>query len=480
MKVERTSGNCAATMSLRVMSYLSPVTVRCCIGLLLCVLIPRLGQAQTVITLANFTGSNGSSPLFAPLIQGLDGSLYGTASAGGAHSQGTVFKVTPAGTLTTLYSFCAKSKCTDGSAPYAGLMMATDGNFYGTTESGGAGGAGTVFKITQRGTLSTLHSFNSHDGANPYATLLQGTNGNFYGTTESGGAHLLGTVFKITPGGTLTTLHSFNSTDGSSPEAALIQAADGNFYCTTYNGGTEGYGTIFKITSGGTLTTLHVFDDGTEGRAITAGLVQASDGNFYGSTTLGGPNGYGAVYTTTPTGTVTVLHGFNATDGATPNALVLATDGNLYGTTISGGTYIDGTVFEITPQGTLSTLHTFAGNDGADSFAGLVQATDGKFYGTTRVGASKNDGTVFRLDMGLRPFVKTVPTAGTVGAKVKILGTSLTGSTSVSFDGVAAAFTVVSASQITTTVPTGAASGTVQVITPGGTLLSNVAFQVTQ
>src|SRR5258706_2209558 len=479
MKVERTFGTCAATMSLRVMSYLSPVAVRCCVGLLLLLIIPGLAHAQTFTTLANFSGSNGSSPLFAPLIQGLDGNLYGTASAGGAHSQGTVFKVTPAGTLTTLYSFCATSKCTDGSAPYAGLMLATDGNFYGTTESGGAGGAGTVFKITQRGTLTTLHSFNIHDGSNPYATLVQGTDGNFYGTTQSGGAHLLGTVFKITPGGILTTLHSFNSTDGSSPEAALVQSVDGNFYCTTYNGGTEGYGTIFKITSAGTLTTLHVFDDGTEGRAITAGLVQTSDGNFYGSTTLGGPNGYGAVYTTTPTGTVTVLHSFNATDGATPNALVLSTDGNLYGTTISGGTNIDGTVFEVTPQGALSTLHTFAGSDGADSFAGLVQATNGKFYGTTRVGGSKNDGTVFRLDVGLGRVVKTVPTAGKVGLKVKILGTSLTCATSVRFNRVEAAFTVLSASQITTTVPTGAATGTVQVITPSGTLLSNVAFQVT-
>jgi len=283
----------------------------------------------------------------------------------------------------------------------------------------------------------------------------------------------------MTPQGTVTTLHSFNSTDGSSPEAALIQSTGGNFYGTTYNGGTEGYGTIFKITSAGTLTTLHVFDDATEGRAITAGLVQASDGNFYGSTTLDGPNGYGAVYTTTPTGTVTVLHGFNATDGATPNALVLATDGNFYDTTISGGANIDGTVFQITPQGTLTTLHTFTGPDGADSFAGLVQHTNGKFYGTTRVGGSKNDGTVFRLDVGLGAFVKTVPTAGKVGAKVKILGTGLTGATSVSLNGVAAAFTVLSASQITTTVPAGATTGTVQVTTPSGTLLSNVAFQVT-
>ena len=378
--------------------------IRCTAALLFCLAIPRPGQAQTLTTLANFNGSNGANPLFATLIQGTDGNFYGTTSAGGTHGQGTVFKASPAGALKTLYSFCSKSNCADGSAPYAGLVLGTDGNFYGTTESGGASGDGSVFKITPRGVLTTLHSFNFHDGANPYAALIQAKDGNFYGTTESGGAHILGTVFKITPRGVLTMLHSFNSTDGSSPEAALTQALDGNFYGTTYNGGGEGYGTVFKITSSGTLATLHIFDDGTEGRAITTGLVQTSDGNFHGTTSLGGPNGYGAVYSITPTGTVNVLHGFNAADGATPNALVVATDGNLYGTTISGGTGSDGTAFEITMAGSFTTLHNFTGSDGADSFAGLVQGSDGKLYGTTRVGGSKNNGTVFQLDVGLNPF----------------------------------------------------------------------------
>src|SRR6266852_1136807 len=134
--------------------------VRRSVGLMLCLMIPCLGRAQTITTLANFTGSNGSSPLFAPIAQGTDGNLYGTASAGGAHSHGTVFKITPSGTLTTLYSFCALSNCTDGSAPYAGLMLGKDGSFYGTTEAGGAHGQGTIFKITRLGTLTTLHSFN--------------------------------------------------------------------------------------------------------------------------------------------------------------------------------------------------------------------------------------------------------------------------------------------------------------------------------
>jgi uncharacterized repeat protein (TIGR03803 family) len=208
----------------------------------------------------------------------------------------------------------------------------------------------------------------------------------------------------MTPQGVLTSLHSFNSTDGASPESPLIQATDGKLYGTTYNGGQQGYGTIFRMTLAGTLTTLHIFSDETEGRAITSGLVQARNGIFYGSTTLGGPNGYGAVFSMTPSGTVKVLHSFAATDGATPNALVQGSNGNFYGTTIAGGAGSNGIVFEITPQGAFSTLHTFTGSDGGDSFAGLVQGLDGIFYGTTRVGGSQGDGTVFALDLGLGPL----------------------------------------------------------------------------
>jgi uncharacterized repeat protein (TIGR03803 family) len=434
--------------------------------------------AQTLSTLVKFIGTNGAGPLYAAPIQGTDGNLYGTTSAGGGHHQGTVFKLTPIGALTTLYSFCVSTKCPDGSAPFGGLLLGVDGYFYGTTESGGTHGDGTVFKVTPEGVLTTLHSFNIHDGSNPYAPLIQATDGNFYGTTQSGGAHLLGTVFKITPQGTLTTLHSFDSTDGAFPEAALLQATDGNFYSTTYNGGSsDSYGTVFKITPTGALTTLHVFGDG-EGKGPVAGLIQTSEENFYGTNGQGGAIGYGTVFTITPQGALTTLHNFDATDGATPSALILATDGNFYGTTVSGGANTDGTVFEITSQGAFTTLHSFAGSDGADPFSGLVQATSGEFYGTTDIGGSKKDGTVFSLSLGLGPFVKTQPTSAPVGAAVTILGTSLNGTTTVTFNGTAATFTVASSSEITTTVPTGATTGPIQVVTPGETLLSNVPFTV--
>jgi uncharacterized repeat protein (TIGR03803 family) len=442
---------------------------------LFCMATPQVGRAQTLTTLANFVGTNGANPLFAPLVQGTDGNLYGTTQAGGAHQQGTVFKVTTAGTLTTLYSFCGQS-CGDGSAPFGGLVLGKDGNLYGTTEAGGTNNDGTVFKITPQGALTMLHSFNIRDCFNPFAGLVQATDGNFYGTTESGGTNLLGTLFKITPQGALTTLHSFDSTDGSSPEAPLIQATDGNLYGTTYNGGAVGedYGTIFKITTRGALTTLHDFNE-TEGRAIVPALVQASDGNFYGTASEGGASGYGSVFMMTLDGTLTVLHSFNATDGATPNTLVLGTDGNFYGTTVSGGANIAGIVFEITPQGSFTIIHEFNSSDGADPFAGLVQATDGNFYGITNGGGTNRDGTVFRLDMGLGPFVKTVPIAGKVGGSIRILGVNLTGARSVSFNGVTATFVVHGRSEIITSVPTGATTGLVQVTVPGGSLLSNVA-----
>jgi len=248
-------------------------------------------------TLHSFDGTDGSGP-YGTLVQATDGDFYGITMDGGANNAGTVFKITPAGTVTTLYSFCAQSNCADGQLPFAGLIQATDGNLYGTTDIGGISGNGTVFKITPQGALTTLHRFTFTDGSQPSGGLVQGTDGNLYGMTESGGANVYGTVFKITPTGTLTTLYSFctesNCTDGSLPQyTGLVQATDGNFYGITADGGansscgsfSSGCGTIFSITSSGTLTTLHSFD-GTDGEYPFSGLVQATNGNFYG-TTLG-------------------------------------------------------------------------------------------------------------------------------------------------------------------------------------------------
>jgi uncharacterized repeat protein (TIGR03803 family) len=384
-----------------------------------------------------------------------------------------------AGTFTTLHQFDG----TDGFGrfPGAGLVQATDGDLYGTTSEGGAHDRGTVFRITPSGTLTTLHSFDDTEGNTPFAVLVQATDGDLYGTTLEGGAHDRGTVFRITPSGTLTTLHSFDDTEGELPYGTgLVQATDGNFYGTTSDGGTNFFGTVFRITPGGTLTTLHSFDD-TEGNTPDW-LVQATGGNFYGTTAYGGDHSYGTVFRITRGGTLTTLHSFDDTDGNTPDLLIQATDGNFYGTTDDGGAHDAGTVFKITPNGMLTTLHSFDGMDDAAP-NGLIQATNGKFYGTTRFGgvgcASEGGcGKVFSLSVGLGPFVRTLPTAAQVGIKVTILGTNLAGATSVKFNGTPAVVTQASPSEIQTTVPTGATTGTVKVVTPGGTLSSNVPFRV--
>jgi len=375
---------------------------------------------QVLTTLASFDGSDGAEP-FSSLIQGADGNFYGTTYVGGTIGDGTVFKITPAGSLTTLYSFCSQANCADGVAPYAGLVQGGDGNFYGTTVGGGTNFEGTVFKITPSGSLTTLYSFCSQascvDGAIPYAGLVQGGDGNFYGTTFEGGTNSDGTVFKITPAGSLTTLYSFcsqaNCADGAFPYAGLVQGSDGNFYGTTFEGGTNSDGTVFKITPAGSLTTLYSFcsqANCADGAIPFAGLVQGSDGNFYGTTFEGATNGDGTVFKITPAGSLTTLYSFcsqsNCTDGALPYAgLVQGSDGNFYGTTLDGGAVaFVGTVFEITPAGSLTTLYSFCSQsnctDGEFPYAGLVQGGDGNFYGTTFEGGANGDGTVFSLTPG--------------------------------------------------------------------------------
>jgi len=352
-------------------------------------------------------------------------------------------------------------------------------------------GCGTVFSITADGTLTTVHSFDDTDGAGPTGTLVQGTDGKFYGTTTGGGAYVnnecpsgCGTVFSITADGALTTLHSFDcSIDGCGPVGGMAQGMDGKFYGTTFTGGAlYEIGTAFSITLGGTLTTLINFDN-INGEAPEGGLIQGTDGEFYGTTTYGGERGSGTVFSVTDSTTLAALASFDLTDGSLPYAgLVQGTDGNFYGTAYVGGNNYGGTIFKITPTGVLTSLHSFCAlpncTDGIGPTGGLVQDTDGKFYGATVGGGANDAGVVFSLSVGLGPFVKTLPTTASVGASVFILGTDLTGATKVTFNGTAATFTVASPSKITTTVPAGATSGTVQVVTPGGTLNSNIPFTV--
>ena len=476
-------------------------------------------------TLFNFDFNNGAYP-YAGLIQGVDGNLYGTTFGGGCgqgnegEGCGVVFKANTSGTLTALYFFCSQGgdECTDGLLPQNGLVQGTDGNFYGMTSNGGAGydnDQGTVFKMTPSGQLTTLHSFCSDyengmclDGAKPFGSLVEGVDGNFYGTTGAGGNTIedAGTVFRITPSGQLTTLYNFCTVakdeqclDGMGPEAGLVLGTDGKFYGTTRDGGvnTNG-GTVFSITSGGVLTTLYSLPDTCiDGCSPLAPLIEGRDGNFYGTTSMGGPlpGGSGTVFKIMRSGQLTTLYSFcqdeiglECLDGSEPMAPVMeGTDGNFYGTTAYGG--IDdqggcgvrcGTAFQLTPQGQLTVLHDFCSetncDDGFQPQVGLMQDTDGSLYGMAFGGGDY--GTIFRLDMELGPFVETNPVAARVGKKVGILGTNLSGATNVTFNGVAAEFKVRSPTLIVAEVPSGATSGKVQVQLPGSTLTSNVPFIV--
>ena len=445
-------------------------------------------SAQVLTTLANFDGSqNGGLPV-GILVQGHDGNFYGVTWIGatGAYG-GEVFKVTPAGTLTVVALFTPRI-----TSAYSGLVLGIDGNFYGQTDrGGGAGGCfdkcGTVFRVTGSGQLTLLKSLNGRTGKFPLSPLALAPDGSFYGPTEAGGSGC-GTVFNITNSGQGTVVISFNHANGC-VGGSLVAGTNGNMYGVTKNGGIEsanctggrpGCGTIFMLTQQGQATTLYKFD-GSSGWSPSAALVQGGDGDFYGVTEAANM-GNGTIFRMTPSGALTFLHLFDGSDGSIPSGLTQGTDGNFYGTTLIGGTgsctYGCGTIFRMTPQGQLTTLINFDGVGGGYHPSGLVQDTDGGFYGLTYYGGLNDYGTIYRLDVGLGPFVITSPRFGVIGSQVNILGTNLIGTTAVSFNGTPATFTVVSATLITATVPSGATSGQVTVTTPSSVLKSNTNFVV--
>jgi uncharacterized repeat protein (TIGR03803 family) len=363
-------------------------------------------------TLYAFGGADGGWPN-GPLVQGADGSFYGTTEYGGANNFGTVFRMTTNG-FSTLVSFASWN----GANPQAGLVLGSDGNLYGTTEFGGDSGAGTVFRVSTNGALTTLASLTYSGGGYPSAALVQGNDGAFYGTASGGGPNYDGAVFRVTTNGALTTLVTFTGTNGSSPAAALLQGADGNFYGTTPYGGLDGDGTIFQMTPGGTLRTLASFAYGN-GAYPYSPLIQDADGNFYGTTEYGGTNYAGTLFELTADGTLTTLVNFNDDDGSTPMAgLVRDASGNFYGTTQDGGLYGDGALFELATNGAVSVLRSFMGTNGADVQAGLVWGDDKNLYGVSSAGgvgydgsSSSGDGTIFRLDLIAPPTISPIITA---------------------------------------------------------------------
>ncbi|MBW8894640.1 MAG: Ig-like domain repeat protein, partial [Acidobacteria bacterium] len=383
--------------------------------------LPAGAPASAVFQLLHaFTSSDGAAP-YARLIQGSDGSFYGTTIQGG-NGYGTVYRMDAAGSVTTLHAFNGN----DGGYPYASLVQASDGSFYGTTYVGGFG-FGTVYRIDAAGAFSTVHTFNGGEGAYPLSAVIQGRDGFLYGTTYYGGASSAGTVYRLDPAtGAVTTLHSFNFADGSSPYGGLIQASDGLLYGTTYFGGPSGYGTVYRLDLAGALTVLHGFAYSDGANPYLGALLQASDGLLYGTTIAGGAFRVGVSYRIDRTGTnFTTLHSFTYADGAYPyGALMQGSDGLFYGTTYTGASGY-GSAYRLDGGGTVTTLHSFTYGDGAYPIAGLIQASDGKLYGTTSSGVF-GYGTVFRL--GFIPATQlSVSATGVYGSPISLSATLTSG-----------------------------------------------------
>jgi uncharacterized repeat protein (TIGR03803 family) len=476
----------------------TPLALAMLAAVLLAITIPA--RAQTFTTLATFNSTTGEYP-GTPLVQGLDGNLYGTTFDYGAYGGGTFFQLTLAGTINPLYNFCYNdnSGCPDGAYPQGTIALGTDGNFYGVTEGGfyASAGQGTVYKVTPAGSMTVLHSFcmaTCTDGAYPTLGLTMSRSGDFYGLSNApeDSENFYGQVFKISASGTfhnvLTVCPGTLCPADAGPIGSLLLSSGG---ALVGPGPSAGYnsspGALYSMTPSGVPTVVYNFcDDSTchdGGGYMRTPVAQSASGQIYGTFVQGGAGAYctqsggcGTAFRVTPTGVFTKLHDFcsqaGCADGFNASPLLLASDGNYYGTTGEGGAHGKGVLFRIASSGRFSVVHSFAPTDVyPPNPVSLMQATDGNLYGITSQ-------TVFRLSIGLAPFVKTVLNSGAPGSTVTILGNNLTGSTAVTFNGTAAAFTVVSATEITATVPSGATTGSIRVVTPTSTLNSNVAFQV--
>ncbi|HKF02451.1 MAG TPA: choice-of-anchor tandem repeat GloVer-containing protein [Candidatus Sulfotelmatobacter sp.] len=425
------------------------------------------------------------------MTQGRDGNVYGTVGDDNSNAAGSAFKMTTSGAFSRIYSFCSLAKCADGSQPWGGLSLGKDGNFYGTTMWGGSLSSGTVFKLTPAGALTTVWNFdNGPDGAAPWYPPLQSLiDGDFYGvsSTQYGGDY--GAFYKLVPTATPPYKESvpinFNYTNGNDPNLPT-QGTDGNYYGSTLSGGTKGLGLVYRTTAAGVETIFHNFTGyagNQDGANPIGAMVEGNDGAYYGVTWLGGSSNLGTIFKVTSNGTYTLLHSFTGRpDGAYPRSgLILGSDGSLYGTTLNGGTANDGTIYKVALSGQVTVLYNFCSQTGcADGFSPvipLLQHTNGKFYGSTS-GNSLGGSYFYSLDTGLAPFVKMVNWLGKVGNTVELLGQGFTGTTAVSFNGVPATFNNSSDTYMTATVPAGALTGTLTVTTFTGSMVSNRAFLV--
>jgi uncharacterized repeat protein (TIGR03803 family) len=366
------------------------------------------GQVNRYKVLYSFTGGTDGGILFGGLVIDPAGNLYGTTTTGGVSGAGTIFKVTTAGTETTLYSFAGLG---DGTNSYSPMILDSSGNLYGTTLTGGLPlGGGTVFELDTTGRETILHDFdpNRGDGRCP-ESLVFDSQGNLYGVTSYGGTNDRGLIYElVNSGGTWTekVLYRFaGGFDGSEPSGALVFDSAGNLYGTTEIGGTFGKGTIYELTPSGQKIILHNMNM-HEGFRPNGSLIFDAEGNLYG-TASGGALGYGSVFKLDPAGNLTVLYEFKGGfDGSSPyGPVVMDSNGYLYGTANAAGysflcnsPYGCGVAFRVDSNGNERVMHAFKGSpDGRNSWAGLVRDPAGHLFGVTLEGGNYDFGTVYAV-----------------------------------------------------------------------------------
>ena len=352
----------------------------------------------------------------------VNGTLYGTTSAGGSHDNGTVLISAPAKRASCIASFGIDDA--DGANPTS-RMIAVNGALYGNTSSGGLGcisssctsrecgygsssGCGTIFKVSTSGSERIIYRFKNGrpDGLDPLAGFVD-VKGTLYGTTSAGGSRGQGTVIATTTSGRETVLHSFKggSQDGAEPWAALIDV-DGTLYGTTELGGTNNYGAVFSISLSRKEAVIYSFKAGSDGAYPLGDLIDVK-GTLYGTTSGGGTHHAGTVFSLSRAGKEKVLYSFKGVpDGEDPNAGLTTIAGALYGTTYAGGSrYCNnsnfrgcGVVFKLTLTGKEQVLHRFQGGtaDGTAPFAPLI-AVGGMLYGTASEGGTSNNGEVYEV-----------------------------------------------------------------------------------
>jgi uncharacterized repeat protein (TIGR03803 family) len=435
--------------------------------------------AQAVSDVVTFDNTNFlANPGMTPT-QAVDGKIYGVIY--GYSNPGSIFDFSTTGAIKVIHALSDPL----GYNPTDGLTLGTDGNFYGGTQNGGSGNWGVLFRVSPNGIYTVLHNFaGGSDGGGPTVTPIEATEGNIYGTTY-GGCCLASTVYKYTPSGVFTTIYTFDHAHGVFANS-LMQGSDGNLYATAEEGGIKDNGTIVKLTTSGQVLNYYAFRGQKYGAIPVGPLIEAPDGNYYGTTEMGGVTqgpGYGTIFRMTPDGEVRVIYIFCeqlgiCADGFEPGSLVLATDGNLYGVTGRGGANSFGTLFRVTTSGEFTSLYSFTADVG-ETPVGLMQDTNGLLYGSAQFGGGDGYGAIYSLDMGLGPFITFVQPTGKVSHSAQILGQGLTGTTSVTFNGVpATSFSVKSETYMTAVLPGGATTGPVVVTTPSGVLTSNKAFRI--